>query len=87
LEKGVNAYFTDVNSRYLLISHFDESDFFGGTAEYWLFDTEKGKIVLNNCKNISVYNIDGRDYITSCKNNQAVLYDADLNTILVRYFE
>lgn len=87
LEKGVSAYFTDENSRYMTISHFDEDDFFGGIAEYWLFDSEKGEIVLDECQNISVYKIDGKDYITACSKNQAVLYDGDLKPIIKRYFE
>ena len=66
---------------------FDETDFFGGTEKCWLFDTETGKMLFENCNNIVLHSIDGKTYINVCTDNSTALYDNEFNLIRKAYYE
>ena len=86
LDSPCNAYLTE-DKRFIRISVFDETDFFGGTEKCWLFDTETGKMLFENCNNIVLHSIDGKTYINVCTDNSTALYDNEFNLIRKAYYE
>ncbi len=82
-----NTHFADEKKRFLMISVYDEASLFGGEVASWLFDTVSGKIVFENCKDISLYEIEGVTYINVCTENSSALYDENFNVIRKEYFE
>ena len=84
---GASAYFADADKRFVVITQYDEADFFGGVAKYSLFDTESGVLKFENANDIRFFNVDRKTYINVCNENSAALYDGDLKPIIKRYFE
>ena len=84
---GSNAHFADENKRFILISVYDPTDVFGGLQKSWLFDTKKGEIVLDECDNISYYDLGEKVYFAVAKGNMTALYDGEMNVIRKAYFE
>ncbi len=82
-----NTHFADKRKRFLMISIYDEASLFGGEVASWLFDTVSGKIVFENCNDISLYDIEGVTYINVCTENSSALYDENFNVIRKAYFE
>ena len=87
IEKGTSAYYMSDGSRYIMINSFDEFDLLGGSESCWLFDAEAGKVVFQECENISITQIGEKTYINVCGNNFSALYDEKLNIIRKTYYE
>lgn len=86
LDAPCNAYLTE-DKRFIRLSVYDETDFFGGTEKCWLFDTQNGELVFENCNNIMLQFIDGMTYINVCTDNSSALYDGEFNLIRKVYYE
>ena len=87
LDSGGSGYFPDKNKRYIIISVYDETDFFGGTTNYWLYDTKNDKMLFENCKQISFYDMGDRCYFNVCTENSSAVYDDNMKLIRKSYFD
>lgn len=86
LDGYASSYFTGKNDRYVLISSYSDYVMMPEYS-YSLFDTEKGEILFQNCKNITCQSIGGRDCFNVCTSNSCTLYDENFSTILKFYNE
>lgn len=87
LDRGGSGYFPDSTERYIVITVYDETDFFGGEATYWLYDAKQSKMLFENCNQISFYDVGDNCYFNVCTDNTSALYDSNLNCIRKTYFE
>lgn len=84
------AHFSDKNKRFALLTTYEAEDMYdmmGGDPKYTLFDSQSGKVVFENCLNISIYEIGESVYINVCTDNSSALYDGDLKLVRKAYFE
>lgn len=86
---GSNAHFADKNKRFVVISAYDSEpeNMFSTLSRNWLLDTKSGKIVLEDCTQMRLYDIGEKTYISVCTNNSAALYDETMKLIRKSYFE
>ena len=59
----------------------------GGDPKYTLFDSQSGKVVFEDCLNISIYEIGESVYINVCTDNSSALYDSNFKLVRKAYFE
>lgn len=84
------AHFSDKNKRFALLTTYEAEDMYdimGGDPKYTLFDAQSGKVVFENCLNISIYEIGESTYINVCTDNSSALYDGNLKLVRKEYFE
>ena len=86
---GTNAHFADRGKRFIMITVYnsDPDNMFSSLSRSWLFDTQSGKIVFEDCSQISLYDVGEETYINVCTDNSTALYDENLALVRKLYFE
>lgn len=82
-----SGYMEFYGDRYIFMSVYDESDFFGGKPRCYLYDTAEGKMIFDECRMINAVCIGGEYYYAVCEDNKCALYDNEMNMILKVYNE
>ncbi len=81
------TYFVGDNDRYVHISIYNETSFFGGTSTYYLFDTLTGKAVFADAKQLTYTKVGENEYYSVSTENTCTLYDGNMNIIIKLYNE
>lgn len=85
-----NAYFPENNDRFVMLMHYDRMDMYdmlGGEPEYSLFDTKKGRVVLERCEHITMFNLGDKTVFNVVKGNTSLVLDEEMNVMRREYFE
>lgn len=75
------------DGRYIKFALYSDVGFYSVDEEYFLFDTQKNKLIFENCLIIMSDKYHGEWYYNVCTKNSCTLYDSNLNVILKTYNE
>lgn len=81
------AHFIGDNDRYVLMSVYRDEGIIAGDSTFYLYDIAEEKEVFSACRQLSVLNIDGKDYFSVCTDKICTLYDEEMNVIIRNYNE